>query len=83
MSGCAVRSAGENKFEGVSEWQTEHGVPALTDAVAFIECETSGHFVSCDHAILIGNVVRANVNRRSDVLVHYRRQFDRTALPSG
>jgi flavin reductase ActVB len=71
---------GADKFGAVAVRKSSNGVPVLQNCVAFLECETGGHFVSGDHAILVGNVRSATLDHERDVLVHYRRKFGRVSL---
>jgi flavin reductase (DIM6/NTAB) family NADH-FMN oxidoreductase RutF len=49
----------EDRFHGV-EWQAaESGAPLLDGALAHLECSTLRWFEAGDHAVLIGQVVRA------------------------
>lgn len=49
----------DDKFNGV-EWQAaESGVPLIEGVLAHLECENSRWFEAGDHAVLIGQVVRA------------------------
>ncbi|WP_137130934.1 flavin reductase family protein [Rhizobium sp. FY34] len=75
-------SKGIDKFSGVKVDLSAEGVPLLKDSVAVLECGAGGHFVSGDHAILIGNVLRTKVSDDRDVLVHYRRQFGKVSMPA-
>ncbi len=50
---------GEDRFHGV-EWQgAESGAPLLEGALAYLECSSVRWFEAGDHAVLIGQVVRA------------------------
>ena len=75
-------SRGADKFGGVAMRRTASGAPVLEAAAAYLECESDGHFLSGDHAILIGNVLAAGVESERDVLVHYQRRFGRVQFPS-
>jgi flavin reductase (DIM6/NTAB) family NADH-FMN oxidoreductase RutF len=50
---------GHDRFDGLAWYKGETGTPLLPDALAVMECEVHQRFVSGDHDILIGEMVRA------------------------
>lgn len=60
---------------------TELGPPALSDALAYFECEKEAHHEGGDHAILLGRVVRFTRRDGGAPLVFFRGRYG--ALASG
>ena len=55
-----------------------NGLPLLPDALAWIECERRDEFSGGDHAIFVGEVVRAR-HRAKPPLVHWQGRYHRLA----
>jgi flavin reductase ActVB len=68
-----------DKFKDTNFKPGHDGSPILTDAVASLECTMHATVPAGDHSILIGKVLRANVNatRRdsASAMVHFARRF--------
>ena len=75
----ASKLAGERKFEAV-EYTNEHGVPLLTDALAWLVCELRELLPGGDHTIGIGEVTALGHDERGDApLVWYRGRYTTVA----
>jgi 3-hydroxy-9,10-secoandrosta-1,3,5(10)-triene-9,17-dione monooxygenase reductase component len=48
---------GADRFEGVSHRRGATGAPILTDAIAYVDCETEAEYDAGDHVIVVGRVV--------------------------
>ncbi|MDQ6751091.1 MAG: flavin reductase family protein [Actinomycetota bacterium] len=68
----ASKLAGERKFEAV-EYSTDHGVPVLADALAWLVCDLRELLSGGDHTIGVGEVVAMGEDARGGApLVWYR-----------
>jgi 3-hydroxy-9,10-secoandrosta-1,3,5(10)-triene-9,17-dione monooxygenase reductase component len=75
----ASKLTGERKFEAV-EYTTEHGVPLLADALAWLVCEVRELLPGGDHTIGIGEVIAMDRAERSDApLLWYRGHYTTVA----
>ncbi|MEQ8210189.1 MAG: flavin reductase family protein [Lacipirellulaceae bacterium] len=64
---------GEPAFEGVATTEATNGVPALTDALGYLECTPAGHVDSGDHRIFLGEVTGGKLANEGDPMVHIRK----------
>ncbi len=60
----------ESRFQGVNWQRAECGAPLIEGALAHLECSTFRWFEAGDHAVLIGQVVRAGC-REGEPLVFF------------
>lgn len=70
---------GEHHLDEVELVPTELGPPALSDALAFFECERYSTHEAGDHAILVGRVVRFFTQESGMPLVFFRGQYSALA----
>lgn len=64
---------GEPAFEGLEVERSPRGVPVLSEALGYLECEPRGHVASGDHLIFLGEVVSAALLRDEPPAVHIRK----------
>lgn len=63
----------ESAFTGLSISHCPRGVPILSDAIGYLECEPDGHVDSGDHRIFLAKVVRGKLNTPDgQPMVHIR-----------
>lgn len=74
----ASKLEGERKFEAV-EYTTEHGVPVLADALAWLVCELCELRPGGDHEIAIGAVTTMHHAGHGEPLVFYRGAYTTVA----
>jgi flavin reductase (DIM6/NTAB) family NADH-FMN oxidoreductase RutF len=72
---------GHDRFNGVPWVSGETGVPLLPDSLARIECAVHERFVSGDHDILVGRMVRAEVAEGDPLLYFASRYREILELP--
>lgn len=65
--------AGKSPFEGLELGHSETGLPYLSGALAWLECELSGEHPLADHVVLFGEVRAGAMLREGEPLVHLRR----------
>lgn len=65
--------AGQPAFQGIATRPTSDGVPILTDALAYLECQVSGRFPGGDHDLVIGRVMAGKVLGDTAPFVHIRK----------
>lgn len=70
---------GHDRFDGIDWRRGEAGVPLLAHALATLECAVHQRFISGDHDILIGEVVRAHAKDGAP-LVHFSGRYRKLAL---
>ena len=58
------------RFDDVSWRWSESGVPILSEAVAWLDCELSEVLRGGDHSILLGRVVDAGAREGASLLFH-------------
>ncbi|MGB3754747.1 MAG: diflavin flavoprotein [Rivularia sp. (in: cyanobacteria)] len=67
-------SPGEDRFAGVETEEAENGSPALTDALAYVECSVSSRMECGDHWLVYATVDNGKVmNNEGVTAVHYRK----------
>ena len=59
---------GGDKLAGISHRAGATGVPILSDAAAYVECRVKAIHPDGDHAIVVGEVVEAGVQREAEPL---------------
>jgi flavin reductase (DIM6/NTAB) family NADH-FMN oxidoreductase RutF len=66
---------GAHSLEGIPLRTTELGPPALTDALAVLECAREANYPGGDHAILVGRVLRFWHQPKGEPLVFFRGRY--------
>jgi flavin reductase (DIM6/NTAB) family NADH-FMN oxidoreductase RutF len=64
---------GEPAFEGLHVRTGENGVPLLTDALGYLECEPDSHIDSGDHRIFLAKVTAGDRLNAGAPMVHIRK----------
>jgi flavin reductase (DIM6/NTAB) family NADH-FMN oxidoreductase RutF len=65
---------GANAFVGIEITRCARGVPILSEAIGYLECEPVRHIDSGDHRIFLANVVRGKLHDPdAKPLVHVRK----------
>lgn len=73
----------EAQLDRVPHRRGEHtGAGLLTDALAWLECETWAVHDGADHSLLVGRVLHADVDDRADDPLLYYRSHYGSLLPS-
>ncbi|UOT05696.1 flavin reductase family protein [Rhodococcus opacus] len=67
-----------DRFAGV-DYDDEHGVPMLRDAIASIVCEVATELPGGDHTIFVGNATQFGHNATGRPLLHFCGEFGRIA----
>jgi flavin reductase (DIM6/NTAB) family NADH-FMN oxidoreductase RutF len=63
----------EDPFAGVRTLQTPAGLPALADALAYLECRVlSSHDFNADHELLVAEITAAEILKEGGPFVHVR-----------
>lgn len=68
----AFASKAEDKFAGIPYRLSEHGVPILENAVAWIDCTLHAVHEAGDHFIALGEVKALDVEKPQSPLLFYR-----------
>jgi len=67
-------SPGEDRFAGVETEEAANGSPALTDALAYVECSVNSRMECGDHWLIYATVENGKVlNNEGVTAVHYRK----------
>jgi flavin reductase (DIM6/NTAB) family NADH-FMN oxidoreductase RutF len=66
---------GAHSLSGIDLIETELGPPALSDALAFFECESEAVHQGGDHAILVGRVLRFARREAGAPLVFFKGRY--------
>ncbi len=67
-------SPGEDRFAGVETEEASNGSPALTDALAYVECSVNSRMECGDHWLVYATVDNGKVmNNEGVTAVHYRK----------
>jgi 3-hydroxy-9,10-secoandrosta-1,3,5(10)-triene-9,17-dione monooxygenase reductase component len=74
---------GADRFAGLGYELTAGGVPAITDAVAFLECVIEDEHPAGDHWIVVGRVQGLELHRDRDPLVFWASSFGAFAPRGG
>ena len=64
---------GEPAFEGLETTLTASGVPILSGAIGYLECEPTSHVDSGDHRIFLANITGGELFSESKPMVHVRK----------
>jgi flavin reductase (DIM6/NTAB) family NADH-FMN oxidoreductase RutF len=73
---------GQDRFDGV-DWQSGHGgVPLIPGALAWLECSVQRLLDAGDHAILIGEVLRATYGEGRP-LVYFASSYHKLHIANG
>ncbi len=65
----------ENRFDD-DIWAFKAGkAPVLINALAFIDCKVESIFLSGDHYIFVGKVLKLGLNKNSKPLIYYRGKY--------
>lgn len=59
---------------GEADWLLYNGLPRLTGAASWMECEVTRAVSGGDHRLILGTITDADVTPRA-TLIHFRRQF--------
>lgn len=65
---------GADKFSGGEFTENKGGLPVLTDASVFLECEAHSRYNGGDHVVLVGRLTDATIPGESPA-VYFRRTF--------
>ena len=65
--------AGKNPLDDLKLLGTPSGMPVLADALAWLECRTSGEHATSDHIVVFGEVVEGALLRDGDPSLHLRK----------
>ena len=72
---------GADRFAGL-DWELRRdGVPLLTDALAFLECEIVAEHPTGDHWIVVGHVHALHTSPSKDPLVFFAGEFGALQQP--
>jgi flavin reductase (DIM6/NTAB) family NADH-FMN oxidoreductase RutF len=63
----------ESAFTGVEVIRTAHDLPALADALGYLECRPKKHVDSGDHRIFLAQVLGGKMANEGDPYVHIRK----------
>ncbi|WP_218082042.1 flavin reductase family protein [Anthocerotibacter panamensis] len=63
----------EPAFEGIPTRMGKHGVPILTEALAYFECQVRGRLDAGDHWIVVGEILEGEVLAEGESWVHTRK----------
>ena len=66
---------GADRFAGLTWELTEHGVPVLPDALAFLQCRVEATHPAGDHWIVVGRVEEVRMSASGDPLVFFAGAF--------
>jgi flavin reductase (DIM6/NTAB) family NADH-FMN oxidoreductase RutF len=64
---------GETAFDHVATTESPCGLPVLSEALAWMECELTGEFETGDHVVVFGTVTDGATLREGDPSVHLRK----------
>lgn len=67
---------GEPAFEGIETVPTPIGVPALSDALAVLECRAAGGVDASDHRVVVAHVIGGSLGANGKPMVHVRNRAD-------
>lgn len=62
------RARAGDKLSGVTHTSSANGLPLLSDTLGWVECRVSGHLVSGDSTLVVGEVIAAGLQRDGDPL---------------
>src|SRR5262245_40012798 len=64
---------GEEAFNGLKLIRTASGVPALAEAMGYLECRPTQHVDSADHRIFLAEIVGGHIAADGEPYVHIRK----------
>ncbi len=64
----------QDKFAGLEQRQSSHGVPLLTETLGFVECAQHEIFAGGDHLIVVGRIVQLEVTG-GEPLIHFAGKY--------
>jgi flavin reductase (DIM6/NTAB) family NADH-FMN oxidoreductase RutF len=64
---------GEEAFDGLKLIRTSSDIPALADALGYLECRVASHIDSGDHRIFLAEVIGGNTAADGRPYVHIRK----------
>lgn len=64
---------GRSPFDGLALLTTPGGLPALGDALAWLECQLTGEHATGDHVVVFATVAHGARLREGDPAVHLRK----------
>lgn len=65
---------GASAFQGIAISHCARGVPILSDALGYLECEPAGHVDSGDHRVFLAKIARGRmINSEQEPMVHIRK----------
>lgn len=64
---------GKSPFDGLEQRPSPAGLPILADALAWLECRTTGEHACGDHVVVFGTVEHGALLRPGDPLIHLRK----------
>ena len=67
---------GHDRFDGVTWYRGESGVPLMANALGALECLTYQRFTSGDHDIFVGEVMHMSLGEGSP-LIHFASRYRR------
>ena len=65
----------ENRFDDDLWKYRTSGAPVLINALAFIDCKVDSVFLSGDHHIFVGRVIKLGLNKNSKPLIYHRGKY--------
>lgn len=66
---------GADRFEGISTETASNGAPALSDAIAFLECRVQSRMEVSDHWIVYAEVTKGNLADADKKTAVHRRKM--------
>jgi flavin reductase (DIM6/NTAB) family NADH-FMN oxidoreductase RutF len=63
---------GTQRFDGIGFTRSQHGIPVLDDALAWLECEIVTRYDGGDHGLYVASVEHASWHDDARPLLHYR-----------
>jgi flavin reductase (DIM6/NTAB) family NADH-FMN oxidoreductase RutF len=63
------------KFSRVPHRMSESGIPLISDAVAWLECDAWRSYEGGDHTIFVGQPIRGELGEQDDPLIYFDREF--------
>ncbi len=66
-------TAGDSPFEHVAHARSPSGLAILSDALAWLDCKTTGEHETGDHVVVFGTVEHGAVQREGDPSIHLRK----------
>lgn len=70
-----IAAKGTEKFVGVEYTISEHNLPVLANAIAYIECSIRSVTDAGDHWFVLGNVLRLEATREDDPMLFHKGRY--------